>query len=113
MDGRRSEVASFWRADGPDQSAPRDPFGARNRRAAGKRKLEQFLVELRDQRGGAGLTARMIMLVDDTRAQAGPDRLGGAASTRVFCRQETASGGIAIGRSGLEGADRSMRFARG
>jgi transposase len=35
----------------------------------GKRKLEQFLVELMDERGGAGLRARMIRLVDDTRAQ--------------------------------------------
>ena len=35
----------------------------------GKRKLEQFLVELMDERGGAGLSARMLVLVDDTRAQ--------------------------------------------
>jgi transposase len=35
----------------------------------GKRKLEQFLVELMDERGGAGLSARMLALVDDTRAQ--------------------------------------------
>ena len=35
----------------------------------GKRKLEQFLVNLMDVQGGAGLSTRMIMLVTDTRVQ--------------------------------------------
>ena len=35
----------------------------------GKRKLEQFLVNLMDEQGGAGLSPRMIMLVTDTRVQ--------------------------------------------
>ena len=35
----------------------------------GKRKLEQFLVELMDEQGGPGLSPRMIMLVADARAQ--------------------------------------------
>ena len=35
----------------------------------GKRKLEQFLVVLMDEQGGAGLSPRMIMLVADARAQ--------------------------------------------
>ena len=35
----------------------------------GKRKLEQFLVGLMDEQGGAGLSPRMIMLVADARAQ--------------------------------------------
>jgi transposase len=35
----------------------------------GKRKLEQFLVKLTDEQGGAGLSPRMILLVTDARAQ--------------------------------------------
>jgi transposase len=35
----------------------------------GKRKLEQFLVELMDEQGGRGLSPRMIVLVTDARAQ--------------------------------------------
>jgi transposase len=35
----------------------------------GKRKLEQFLVGLMDEQGGAGLSPRMIMLVTDARIQ--------------------------------------------
>jgi len=35
----------------------------------GKRKLEQFLVALMDERGGAGLSPRIVMLIADTRAQ--------------------------------------------
>ena len=35
----------------------------------GKRKLEQFLVKLMDEQGGAGLSPRMILLVTDARAQ--------------------------------------------
>ena len=35
----------------------------------GKRKLEQFLAVLMDERGGAGLSSRMIVLVADARAQ--------------------------------------------
>ena len=35
----------------------------------GKRKLEQFLVVLMDEQDGAGLSARMVTLVADTRAQ--------------------------------------------
>jgi transposase len=35
----------------------------------GKRKLEQFLVGLMDEQGGAGLAPRMIMLVTDARIQ--------------------------------------------
>ena len=35
----------------------------------GKRKLEQFLTVLMDEQGGAGLSARMISLVADARAQ--------------------------------------------
>lgn len=35
----------------------------------GKRNLEQFLVVLMDEQGGAGLRARMILLVEDARAQ--------------------------------------------
>ena len=35
----------------------------------GKRKLEQFLVNLMDEQGGAGLSPRMIMLVTDARIQ--------------------------------------------
>jgi transposase len=35
----------------------------------GKRKLEQFLVVLMDEQGGAGLSPRMIVLVADARAQ--------------------------------------------
>ena len=35
----------------------------------GKRKLEQFLAVLMDEQGGAGLSARMILLVADARAQ--------------------------------------------
>jgi transposase len=35
----------------------------------GKRKLEQFLVVLMDEQGGAGLTPRMILLIADARAQ--------------------------------------------
>ena len=34
----------------------------------GKRKLEQFLAVLMDERGGAGLSSRMIVLVADARA---------------------------------------------
>ena len=35
----------------------------------GKRKLEQFLIVLMDEQGGAGLSPRMILLVADARAQ--------------------------------------------
>jgi transposase len=35
----------------------------------GKRKLDQLLIALMDQQGGAGLSPRMIALVTDTRAQ--------------------------------------------
>ena len=35
----------------------------------GKRKLEQFLAVLMDERGGAGLSPRMVVLVEDARAQ--------------------------------------------
>jgi transposase len=35
----------------------------------GKRKLEQFLAVLMDERGGAGLSPRMVLLVEDARAQ--------------------------------------------
>ena len=35
----------------------------------GKRKLEQFLIVLMDEQGGAGLSARMIVLVADARTQ--------------------------------------------
>ena len=35
----------------------------------GKRKLEQFFVELMDEQGGPGLSPRMIMLVTDACAQ--------------------------------------------
>src|SRR5271156_4860174 len=35
----------------------------------GKRKLEQFLVVLMDEQGGAGLSPRMIVLVADARTQ--------------------------------------------
>ena len=35
----------------------------------GKRKLQQFLAVLMDERGGAGLSPRMILLVADARAQ--------------------------------------------
>jgi transposase len=35
----------------------------------GKRKLEQFLTVLMDEQGGEGLSARMILLVADARAQ--------------------------------------------
>ena len=35
----------------------------------GKRKLEQFLVNLMDEQGGVGLSPRMIMLVTDARIQ--------------------------------------------
>src|SRR6476646_9577760 len=47
------------------------------------------------------------------RQQAGPDRLGGAAARRKVCCQGHALGGVAVGRSELEGAGRSMRFASG
>ena len=46
------------------------------------------------------------------RQQAGPDCLGGATSRGAFCR-EGRLGGVAVGRSELEGAVRSMRFASG
>ena len=45
------------------------------------------------------------------RQQADQDRLGGAAARGDFCRQGIAYGGVVVGRSGLESADRSMRFA--
>jgi transposase len=35
----------------------------------GKRKLEQFLSVLMDEQGGAGLSPRMVLLVEDARAQ--------------------------------------------
>ena len=35
----------------------------------GKRKLERFLIVLMDEQGGAGLSARMILLVADARTQ--------------------------------------------
>ena len=35
----------------------------------GKRKLEQFLIGLMDEQGGAGLSPRMSKLVADARAQ--------------------------------------------
>ena len=35
----------------------------------GKRKLEEFLAELMDEQGGAGLIPRMILLVADARLQ--------------------------------------------
>jgi transposase len=35
----------------------------------GKRKLEQFLIVMMDEQGGAGLSPRMILLVADARAQ--------------------------------------------
>jgi transposase len=35
----------------------------------GKRKLEQSLVALMDEQGGAGLSPRMIILIADARAQ--------------------------------------------
>ena len=35
----------------------------------GKRKLEQFLIALMGERGGVGLSPRMILLVEDARAQ--------------------------------------------
>jgi transposase len=47
------------------------------------------------------------------RQQAGQDCLGGAAPRRKVCRQGHARGGVAVGRSELEGAVRSMRFASG
>ena len=37
----------------------------------GKRKLEQFLAVLMDERGGAGLSPGMVVLVEDARAQWG------------------------------------------
>jgi len=46
----------------------------------GKRKLEQFLAVLMDERGGAGLSPRMVLLVEDARA------MGGARSAdRSLC----------------------------
>ena len=35
----------------------------------GKRNLEQFLIVLMDEQGGAGLSPRMVMLVADARMQ--------------------------------------------
>jgi transposase len=35
----------------------------------GKRKLEQFLSVLMDEQGGAGLSPRMVLLIEDARAQ--------------------------------------------
>ena len=46
------------------------------------------------------------------RQQAGADCLGGATARGAFCREGRALGGVAVGRSELEGAVRSMRFAR-
>ena len=41
----------------------------------GKRKLEQFLIVLMDEQGGAGLSSRMILLIADARTQMGRTRL--------------------------------------
>jgi transposase len=35
----------------------------------GRRKLEEFLADLMDERGGSGLSPRMILLIGDARAQ--------------------------------------------
>ena len=43
----------------------------------------------------------------------GPDRLGSVAAWRAAYRRRNVHGGVKVGRSGLEGANRSMRFARG
>ena len=52
----------------------------------GKRKLEQFLIVLMDEQGGAGLSARMIVLVADARAQWGRTRPRIAAFDAEFVR---------------------------
>ncbi len=56
----------------------------------GKRKLEQFLIVLLDEQGGAGLSPRMILLVADARAQwAELDRRIAAFDTEVIrCAKE-------------------------